>query len=224
MKNNFIIFLSASCLIFILSILFSTNHLISNHQSLTYGCECLDFSGKLEPNEITAFYEGRKIEIPKYAYDLRPIPVLGANQGDKWIEVDLSEQSLKAWNGNSLFLETKVSTGLPWTPTPVGVYSIWMKLRATKMEGGQGKYYYYLPNVPYVMFLENDKVPGWKGYGLHGTYWHNDFGTPHSHGCVNLPTPIAKELYYWVSPVVPEGKSMIRSSAENPGTRVVIHE
>jgi lipoprotein-anchoring transpeptidase ErfK/SrfK len=92
------------------------------------------------------------------------------------------------------------------------------------MEVGQGKYYYNLPNVPYVMFFENSQVPGYRGYGLHGTYWHNDFGKVHSHGCVNLPTPIAEKLYYWTDPQMPAGKSFMRSDRENPGTRIVIHD
>ena len=135
-----------------------------------------------------------------------------------------SEQKLKAWEGDRLFLETPVSTGLSWWPTPTGEFRIWIKLRATKMEGGSGKYYYYLPNVPYVMFFENDEIPGWRGYGLHGTYWHDDFGTQRSHGCVNLPTNIAKELYHWTTPILPGGRSVVRSSSGNLGTRVVIHE
>ena len=92
------------------------------------------------------------------------------------------------------------------------------------MEGGSGKYYYYLPNVPYVMYFENENTPGWRGFGFHGTYWHNDFGTPRSHGCVNLPTEVAKELYFWVDPMLSDGKSTVWASENNQGTRVVIHE
>ena len=91
------------------------------------------------------------------------------------------------------------------------------------MKGGEGRYAYNLPNVPYTMFFENDKVPSWRGYGLHGTYWHSDFGKVHSHGCVNLPTPIAEKLYFWTTPVLGD-KSFIRSTSDNVGTRVVIHE
>jgi len=95
---------------------------------------------------------------------------------------------------------------------------------ATYRKGGQGKYYYYLPGVPYIMYFENDQVPSWKGYGLHGTYWHNDFGRPHSHGCVNLPTPVAGRLYYWTAPILAEGRNSVYSSPKNPGTRIVIHD
>jgi lipoprotein-anchoring transpeptidase ErfK/SrfK len=75
---------------------------------------------------------------------------------------------------------------------------------------------YYLPNVPYVMFF-------YKAYSLHGTYWHNNFGQPMSHGCVNLRTEDAQWLYEWSGPVVPPGKNSVRASDTNPGTLVVVH-
>jgi len=91
------------------------------------------------------------------------------------------------------------------------------------MKGGTGRNYYNLPNVPYVMFFENDQVPGWKGYGIHGAYWHNDFGRPKSHGCVNLPVGAAEKLYYWANPVLPAGKTSVSATADNLGTRVIIY-
>jgi lipoprotein-anchoring transpeptidase ErfK/SrfK len=81
-----------------------------------------------------------------------------------------------------------VSTGLPGTPTVVGQFRIYVKYESTLMTGDD----YYLPNVPYTMYF-------YKGYGLHGTYWHNNFGRPMSHGCVNLPTPEAEWLYGFAS-------------------------
>lgn len=173
-----------------------------------------DFREAFEPEEKSAYFEGKEIEIPSLAYGEDLEAVLGTSRAERYIEVDLSEQKLRAWDGGSLFLETPVSTGLPWWPTPTGEFRIWIKLRSTKMEGGSGRYYYYLPNVPYVMYFENGSVPGWRGYGLHGTYWHNAFGTPRSHGCINLPTNVAKELFYWVE-AKSEGKE---------GTKVVIHD
>ena len=187
-------------------------------------CGVSDFSENYDPNPPMATFEGKKIAVPPI--DLRPIKtqVLGAEASERWIEIILSQQKLKAWEGNNLYLETPISTGLPWFPTPQGEFYIWAKARSTKMEGGTGKYYYFLPNVPYVMFFENDKVPGWRGYSLHGTYWHNDFGHVHSHGCVNLPTPMAEKLYSWTTPALIEGKGWIRADNASPGTRIVIHE
>jgi len=227
-EKLFIAILSLGLLITLISFLLVKNLFLSktniNKKAPFSGCLYPNLSGEIDISEKYAFFEGRKIDLPRLAYKEEPPNVLGMAQEERFVEVDLSEQKLKAWEGDKLFLETKVSTGLPWWPTPVGEYRIWTKLRATKMEGGSGKYYYYLPNVPYVMYFENSQIPASRGYGLHGTYWHNDFGTPRSHGCVNLPTDIAKQLYYWVNPVIPEGSSSVRVSQENPGTRVVIHE
>jgi lipoprotein-anchoring transpeptidase ErfK/SrfK len=191
-----------------------------NIASITY-----DFNGVVDENETVGLFRGETVKIPDDVYAAQNYHVLGvANPSEKWIEVDLSEQKLRAWDGNTLFLETLVSTGLPWFATPTGEFSIWVKLRATRMEGGEGRYYYNLPNVPYVMFYESDSLPRWRGYSLHGTYWHNDFGHVHSHGCVNLPTQVAEKLYYWATPVLPEGKTSVFASPDNPGTRVIVHD
>lgn len=187
-------------------------------------CGVLDFSGKMDLDQKLAVYHGKTVNLPADIFKENQLFVLGVSDEERWIEVDLSEQKIKAWEGSNLFLESLVSTGLPWWPTPKGEFKIWSKARATKMEGGEGKYYYYLPNVPYVMFFENDEVPGYRGFSLHGTYWHNDFGRVHSHGCVNLPTPVAQRLYSWTLPAAPAGKSYVRAVAENPGTRIVIHD
>lgn len=104
----------------------------------------------------------------------------------KWIEVDLTRQVLTAYEGNVPVRVIVVSTGLPRTPTPKGQFRIWAKLRYDDMTGPG----YYLPKVPYVMYF-------YGGYALHGTYWHNNFGRPMSHGCVNLPTSEAEWLFNW---------------------------
>ncbi len=190
-------------------------------------CETNDYSGIIDPSGRLGYWSGSQVTVPTevLATENDATAVLGmAEPSERWIEVDLSDQRLRAWDGGTLYLETPVSSGLPGTPTPTGEFRIWMKIRATKMEGGEGRYYYNLPNVPYVMFFSNEDVAAGLGYGLHGTYWHSDFGTQRSHGCVNLPTPIAKTLYEWVTPVLTEGQRIVRASEENPGTRIVIHD
>ena len=219
-RRFFMIALPIAFIILSLLVYFQTDSRIGD----ICGCQPLSYSGDVDINDRVAVFEGKEINLPRIAYEIREFPVLGISNQQRWIDIDLSDQKLKAWEGNELFLETLISTGLPWWPTPEGEYRIWIKLRATKMEGGSGKYYYYLPNVPYVMFFENAQVPGWKGYGLHGTYWHDDFGTQRSHGCVNLPTPIAEKLYHWVGPVLSEGKGAVRASNENSGTKIIIHQ
>jgi lipoprotein-anchoring transpeptidase ErfK/SrfK len=225
MKKNITLF-AASLVIILSSLIYLRTKRLDNkvYSISQYGCCKNAVSAAIISGESEGMYNGKKVAVPGLTFDDIPKTVLGANNQNKWIEVDLSEQRLTAWEGDGIFLTTLVSTGLPWYPTPTGEFKIWVKLRATKMEGGEGKYYYYLPNVPYVMFFENDKVARWKGYGLHGTYWHNDFGTQRSHGCVNLPTDVAERLFYWVSPELKDNPWGIRSTSENPGTRIVIHE
>lgn len=225
-QNNFLLLLAGSTLILILFVYMNLNGGFNFKKTdlVAEGFNA-DLSGEVYANEEFGYFDGENHEIPEVAFAKDAVkPVLSAVSETKWIEVDLSEQKLIAWEGDHKYLETAISTGLPGTPTPRGEFKIWIKLRATKMEGGSGRGYYYLPNVPYVMFFENEDVPGWKGYGIHGTYWHSDFGTPRSHGCVNVPTPIAKQLYEWTTPVLEEGKGTVRAGAGNLGTRIVIHE
>jgi hypothetical protein len=235
-KSNFLIILACAAIVVITSSFFRPDLGKGSAANVSLGREpaqqsptsCLtpNYSGLFDPNSLVGHFEGIEVSIPEtLAVEInRNEQVLGVANEEKWIEVSLSEQKLRAWEGDRLFLETAVSTGLPRTPTPKGEFRIWIKLRAAKMSGGEGRNYYYLPNVPYVMYFGNEKVPNWKGYGLHGTYWHNDFGNPRSRGCVNLPTPIAGELYHWVTPELPIGKSVVKSSNENPGTRIVIQD
>jgi len=106
--------------------------------------------------------------------------------GVRWIDVNLSQQIVYAYEGDVIVNSFVVSTGTAQTPTVTGKYKIWIKLKSTTMSGPG----YHLTNVPYTMYF-------YKGYGLHGTYWHNNFGTPMSHGCINLSIPDAEWLYYW---------------------------
>jgi lipoprotein-anchoring transpeptidase ErfK/SrfK len=105
---------------------------------------------------------------------------------ERWIDIDLSEQRLYAYDGQTLVGSFIVSTGTAYTPTPVGRFAVWTKLRYTDMAGPG----YYLPDVPYTMYF-------YKDYGIHGTYWHDNFGTPMSHGCVNMITEDAAWLFDW---------------------------
>ncbi len=112
---------------------------------------------------------------------------VGVGEG-RWIDVDLASQTVRAYEGSTLLKTFLVSTGTASYPTVTGQYPIWTKLRYDDMKGPG----YYLKDVPYVMYF-------YKGYGLHGTYWHHNFGTPMSHGCVNLRTEDAAWLYNWAS-------------------------
>ena len=118
-----------------------------------------------------------------------PAVVANGNHGSaRWIDVNLSTQSVYAYEGNTVVNSFIVSTGTALHPTVIGQYKIYVKYQAANMSGPG----YFLPNVPYVMYF-------YKGYGLHGTYWHHNFGTPMSHGCVNLETSNAQWLFNWAS-------------------------
>jgi LysM repeat protein len=104
----------------------------------------------------------------------------------KTIVVELGQQVVKAYENGRLIRTVSVSTGLPDTPTVTGTFSIYAKHPSQTMTGAD----YFLPGVPYVMYF-------FESYGLHGTYWHDKFGQPMSHGCVNLPTEDAKWFYNW---------------------------
>lgn len=122
-------------------------------------------------------------------------PPPGAPTGlSKWIEVDLSQQYMRAWQNNKVVYQEYVSTGLPDTPTPTGYFNIYEKLPSDNMTDGPNAApgtYYYLPNVPWVMYF----LQG--GYALHGTYWHHNFGHEMSHGCVNMTIAGADWVYHW---------------------------
>lgn len=149
--------------------------------------------------------------------------VLGDTSGGKRIEVDLTNQRVYAYEGDRQVYNFLVSTG-KWGRTPTGTFEIWVKYRYTKMSGGSKALhtYYYLPNVPYTMFFYNNEIPKSRGYGIHGTYWHSNFGHTMSHGCINMKTEEAGPLYYWANPQLGEKKSIL-ASAENPGTKVIIY-
>ena len=112
------------------------------------------------------------------------IPKLSGDVSDFWLEVDLSSQMLFAYQGSILLKSFTVSTGTSDNSTVPGSFMIYAKYNYYTMRGPS----YYLPDVPYSMFF-------FKGYSIHGTYWHHNFGTPMSHGCVNMETSAAAWLY-----------------------------
>ena len=119
-------------------------------------------------------------------------------QSDKrWIEIDLNNQHLFAWDGKNQIFTAVISTGKAKTPTYPGIYTIQRKYPLDRMRGAD----YDLPNVPSVLYYD-------RGYALHGANWHNNFGTPISHGCVNLPIDNAEWLFNWAA----------------IGTAVIIHQ
>jgi len=138
---------------------------------------------------------------PTATYLLTPIPTWtqqpsnkpikspnGIKKREQWIDINISTQTLSAYQGKNLIGSFIVSTGIWQYPTVAGQYRIYVKYRYADMSGPG----YYLPDVPYVMYY-------YKGYGIHGTYWHHNFGTPMSHGCINMRTEDAGWLFNWAS-------------------------
>jgi lipoprotein-anchoring transpeptidase ErfK/SrfK len=108
----------------------------------------------------------------------------GVEERENWVDVDLTNQTLTAYQGEIAVRTFVVSTGTYQYPTVTGQYKIYIKYESAPMSGPG----YYLPGVPYIMYF-------YKGYGLHGTYWHNNFGTPMSHGCVNMTVDDSRWMF-----------------------------
>lgn len=175
----------------------------------------LSDQGFVNPQKIAENYESDALEgifnneivsVPTYqdlAFDVNPY-VLGETSSNKRIEIDLTSQRLKAFEGGREVYNFLISSG-KWSRTPTGTFTIWTKLRYTRMTGGNKAIgtYYDLPNVPYTMFFYNAQVPKYRGYSTHGTYWHNNFGHPMSHGCINMKTAEAGQLFNWADLATP---------------------
>jgi LysM repeat protein len=155
-------------------------------------------NGITNPNTI---YAGMSLTIPGTAASQQPpvtsrVPTIAENLDDPgahWgtgreLVVDLSTQMAYAYEDGALKHSALVSTGLPATPTVQGEYAIWHKTPSQTMSGPG----YWLPNVQWVMYF-------YQGYGFHGTYWHNNFGQPMSHGCVNMTNEDALWFYNFAS-------------------------
>lgn len=120
---------------------------------------------------------------------------------EKRIEVDLARQWMHCYEGSDLVFTTKISSGRMledgryWTPE--GEFVTFRKRASRHMVAGNLATGYDLPGVPWVCYITEN------GVAFHGTYWHNDFGTPRSHGCINLASESAKWVFRWTKPVVP---------------------
>lgn len=147
-----------------------------------------------------------------------PPPEIRAETGEKWIDVQLSSQTLVAYEGKKPVFTTLVSTGkgkqgAP-NATPAGTSRIWIKLLSTDMdnlEDENASRYYRMESVPYVMFFS-------KGVGLHGAYWHRSFGNVRSHGCVNLAPLDAQRVFWWTAPHLPAGWTAALPTPHEQGT------
>lgn len=114
-----------------------------------------------------------------------------------WVAVDLFEQTLIAYEDDTPVFATLIASGLPPNDTNEGLFTIWAKLDRDAMSGATGAPdAYALQDVPWTMYFDD-------GISLHGTYWHDDFGYRHSHGCVNLSISDARWIYDWTASAEP---------------------
>lgn len=138
--------------------------------------------------------------------------------GERWIDVDLTTQTLVAYEGARPVFATLVSTGRsgPGHETPAGVHRIWVKLAEDTMDDldrTDQESNYAIEAVPWVQYFA-------EGIGLHAAFWHDDFGHPRSHGCVNLSPRDARRLFAWTTPELPPGWDAILTTEAQLGTIV----
>jgi len=137
--------------------------------------------------------------------------------GDYWVDVDISKKVLVLYKYDQVVMATYISVGMKETPTIFGVYNVWLKMKKTRMTGAPpiATHAYDLPDVPWVMYYQGS-------YSIHGTYWHDDFGTQRSAGCTNITQGDAKFIFDLTGPKIGDQNS-IRSTVGNPGVIISNH-
>jgi LysM repeat protein len=170
-----------------------TTHIVQSGESLfsigvKYG---LLWTTILQANSLPSetIYPGQQLFIPASDTGYQPPAVVAPppppGTGRRFLVV-LSQQRLYAYDNDQMVRTTLISSGIPQYPTVTGTFYIYLRYVSARMIGPG----YDLPNVPYVMYF-------YQSYGLHGTYWHNNFGHPMSHGCINMPTSEAEWAFNW---------------------------
>jgi hypothetical protein len=152
-------------------------------------------------------------------------PPSGLKPGEKWIDVNLTRQTLVAYEGDKPFYATLISSGRHDDTdknkdhrTPTGSFSIREKhISATMDDDSASDGPYSIEDVPWIMYFK-------RGIALHGAFWHSRFGHERSHGCVNLTPHDARHLFEWAGPNLPAGWHAVHATGANPGTRVIVHD
>ncbi|HWA78499.1 MAG TPA: L,D-transpeptidase [Polyangiaceae bacterium] len=142
----------------------------------------------------------------------------------KWIDISIVNQTLTLWEGDLPVYATLVSTGRDGLgepgktlSTPQGIFRVFQKHITTTMDSDVADHEFELRDVPWVMYFKG-------GYALHAAYWHDDFGRPRSHGCVNLAPIDARYVFLWSTPSVPEHwQATYAGESTEPGTTINIH-
>jgi lipoprotein-anchoring transpeptidase ErfK/SrfK len=153
-----------------------------------------------------------------------PMPV-DLKPNERWIDVNLTTQTVVAFEGEKPIYATMISSGRESKikdkdhRTPTGEWRIREKHITTTMDGdgtAAGDLPYSIEDVPYVMYF-------FRSYALHGAFWHANFGSQMSHGCVNLSPLDAKYLFFFADPPLPSGWHGVHATDTSPGSRVIVH-
>jgi lipoprotein-anchoring transpeptidase ErfK/SrfK len=142
---------------------------------------------------------------------------LSPDVADKRIAVDLTRQVLVAYENNEPVLTSRVSSGYGDFGTPTGEHTVLFKYPTARMIGGTGDDFYDLPGVAFPTFLT------WSGVAIHAAYWHNDWGRRRSHGCLNVPAPVARWVWRWTSPPAPYEAATYMRPDGVAGTTVIVY-
>lgn len=139
-------------------------------------------------------------------------------KSEKWIDINLKQQILTAYDNNEPFYITLVSTGRQSNETPKGIFKVWAKLIYSTMDGEPetiDEQAYLIQDVPWTLYFN-------ESYAIHAAFWHNKFGQKRSHGCVNLSPSDAKIIFNWSNPQIPTGWKAILPYDDNT-TYVYVH-
>ena len=182
-----------------------------------------DAPGRLPRRSVLEVLEvGKRVlttagSVPRNSVRLawaRPRPP-GIGPAERWVHVDTDEQTLTAYEGDRLVFATLVSTGKRDWETPPGTFRVWLKVRHARMHGHRVRY--LVEEVPQIMWFSRDVA-------LHAAAWHDRFGTPVSHGCVNLSFADGEWLFRWAPPELPEGWHALSPGAAGLPTMWVVIE
>ncbi len=171
--------------------------------------------------EIYDFHLRKSFYIPSYDMrifrddELAPLSPQ-VPESLKHIHVDLGTQTVTAFEDDTPVLIARCSSGAGNTKTPLGDFRTYHKSPSVHMtnQGDAVEGIFDLPGVPWCSFFTG------TGIAFHGTYWHNDYGRPRSHGCINLKSEDAKFIYRWTSPIVPPGVDYLHLPGQGTAVQV----
>ena len=146
--------------------------------------------------------------------DAHEITPLSPDVLNKRVDVFLEKQRVIAYENDIPVFTSRIATGYFEGDTPQGEFRVERKQPTRHMSSSVPGSEFDLPGVPWVCYIS------WTGVSLHGTYWHNNYGTPQSHGCINLNPEAAKWIYRWTEPYVPYGEDYVET---DQGTRVFVY-